>query len=212
MKKNAVVFGGTGEIGSAILKKLDKKDWSTIAVGRDTSLVTDIADYAFDVSFEDAARIEQTAYLISLEVEQIDLWVYAAGDIISARISEMKPGEWDRVLAANLTGAFYAVHYSLPLLAENAHIIFIGAVSERLQLPGLSAYAAAKSGLEAFATALKKEQRKKLVTVVRPGAVRTSFWDKVPMKLPSDAASPEKVAEKIIQAYQEGHQGHLDLI
>ena len=44
---------------------------------------------------------------------------------------------------------------------ENAHIIFIGAVSERLKLPGLSAYAASKAGLEAFAEVLGKEERKK---------------------------------------------------
>ena len=113
---------------------------------------------------------------------------------------------------ANLTGAFYSIHYSLPLLRENAHIFFIGAISERLQLPGLSAYAAAKTGLEAFATSLRKEQRKKRVTVVRPGAVKTSFWDKVPMKLPSDAASPAKVAQKILEAYQQGQQGFLDLV
>jgi len=50
------------------------------------------------------------------------------------------------------------------------------------------------------------------VTVVRPGAVKTTFWDKVPMKIPPDAASPEKVALKIIAAYQAGHQGNLDLV
>jgi len=37
----------------------------------------------------------------------------------------------------------------------------------------LSAYAATKSGLEAFADSLRKEQRKRRVLVVRPGAVAT---------------------------------------
>ena len=34
-------------------------------------------------------------------------------------------------------------------LAERAHLIYLGAYSEKLQLPGLGAYAAAKAGLEA---------------------------------------------------------------
>lgn len=212
MKKNALIFGAAGAIGSAVLKTLDKNKWKTIAVSRETSLIQDYADYVFDISFTDVSQIAQTAYLISQKVEGIDLWVYAAGDILSAKISDMRPEEWDRILMANLSGAFYTLHFSLPLLSEGAHIFLIGAVSERLRLPGLSAYAAAKSGLEAFAGVLRKEQRKKLVTVVRPGAVKTTFWDKVPMKIPPDAASPEKVALKIIAAYQAGHQGNLDLV
>lgn len=212
MEKKALIFGATGAIGNAILQKLGEERWTTIAVGRNASSIQKCADFTFDATFEDPIQLEHTAYLISQEQNDIDLWVYAAGDILSKKISNMDPGEWDRILMANLTGAFYSIHYCLPLLNEDAHIFFIGAISERLQLPGLSAYAAAKSGLEAFATSLRKEQRKKRVTVVRPGAVKTSFWDKVPMKLPSDAASPAKVAQKILEAYQQGQQGFLDLV
>lgn len=124
----------------------------------------------------------------------------------------MAPQDWDRIISANLSDVFYTYHHSLPLLDEGAHIFLIGAVSERLRLPGLAAYAAAKAGLEAFAEALSKEDRNKRITVVRPGAVATSFWDKVPLRLPKDAAPPEKVAEKIYEAYQSGHKGHLDLV
>jgi NAD(P)-dependent dehydrogenase (short-subunit alcohol dehydrogenase family) len=40
----------------------------------------------------------------------------------------------------------------------------------------------------------------------------TTLWDKVSLRLPSDAASPEKVADKIIEAYEAGHKGQLDLV
>ena len=50
------------------------------------------------------------------------------------------------------------------------------------------------------------------VTIVRPGAVATSFWDKVPLKAPADAAPPEKIAKKILEAYETKHKGQLDLI
>ena len=89
--------------------------------------------------------------------------------------------------------------------------MFLGAVSERMRLPGLSAYAAAKAGLEAFAEALRKEERKRRVIVVRPGAVNTEFWQKVPFKMPGSALSPEAVAEKVVEAVNAGHQGVLDL-
>ena len=210
--KNALVWGASGGIGRAILTKLNSDGWTTIAVARNTMSILSLADHEFETSFDDPGRVEQTAYLISQEAGEIDFWCYAAGEILQAKVSDMTPHDWHRILSANLTNAYHAIHYSLPLLRENAHIIFVGAVSERLKLPGLSAYAASKAGLEAFAVALSKEERKKHITVVRPGAVTTPLWDKVSLRLPADAASPDKVAEKIMEAYQAGHKGLLDLV
>lgn len=76
----------------------------------------------------------------------------------------------------------------------------------------LSACVAAKAGLEAFAEAVRKEERRKRVTVVRPGAVDTPFWEKGPMRKPKDAAAPEKVAQRILAAVAEEHSGQLDLV
>jgi NAD(P)-dependent dehydrogenase (short-subunit alcohol dehydrogenase family) len=210
--KNALVWGASGGIGQAILTKLNSDGWTTIAVSRDTSSIASLADHVFETHFDDPGRLAETAYLVSQEVGEIEFWCYAAGDILQAKVSDMSPEDWHRIISANLTNAYHAIHFSLPLLRENAHIVFIGAVSERLRLPSLSAYAASKAGLEAFAVALSKEERKKRITVVRPGAVRTPFWDKVSLRLPADAASPEKVAEKILEAYQTGHKGQLDLV
>jgi len=210
--KNAIVWGASGGIGRAILEKLNLEGWTSVAIARDTSEIAELADHVLDTGFDDASSIEQTVYLISQEVGDIDFWCYAAGDILYAKVFETEPQDWQTILSANLTNAYYAIHYSLPLLSENAHIIFVGAVSERLRLPGLSAYAASKAGLEAFAETLSKEERKKRITVVRPGAVSTPLWVKIPLRLPADAASPEKVAEKILEAHHSGHKGQLDLV
>jgi NAD(P)-dependent dehydrogenase (short-subunit alcohol dehydrogenase family) len=210
--KNALIWGASGGIGQALLTKLNAEGWTTMAVARNTHSISTLADHVFETPFDDPGRLEQTTYLISQEAGEIDFWCYAAGDILQAKVGDMDPKDWQKILSANLSNAYSAIHYSLPLLSEQAHIFFVGAVSERLKLPGLSAYAASKAGLEAFAVALSKEERKKRVTVVRPGAVATPFWDKVSLKLPANAASPEKVAEKILAAYHEGLKGQLDLV
>jgi NAD(P)-dependent dehydrogenase (short-subunit alcohol dehydrogenase family) len=190
--KTAMIWGAAGGIGQACLKILQENGWTTLGIARDTIAISDIATHTFDANFEDPSMVNQVVFLASQVADPIDLWIYAAGDIVSARVSDSQSSDWERIILANLTSAFYAIHSSLPLLHEEAHIFFLGAVSERLRLPGLSAYAATKAGLEAFAATLGKEQRKKRVTVVRPGAVATSFWDKVPLKVPADAAPPEK--------------------
>ena len=210
--KNALIWGASGAIGQAVLRKLNAEGWTTAGIVRDSLKIPQIADFVFETEFENPGYIEETAYLVSQEIGDINFWCYAAGDISSEKVSEMAPKDWQRIITANLNGAFFAIHYFLPLLTEIAHVFFIGAMSERLRLPGLSAYAASKAGLEALAESLGKEERKKRITIVRPGAVATPFWDKVPLRLPKDAAPAKKVAEKIYEAYLSGHKGNLDLV
>ena len=209
--KNAMIWGATGGIGRALTDALLAQGWQVLAIARDASLLDLAPEHRCEADLSDSFSVQNAVRSASFEIDQVDLWVYAAGDIISAQVGDMAPDTWQRILDANLNGAHMATHYSLPLLATDAHLFYLGAVSERLRLPGLAAYAAAKAGLEAYAEALRKEQRGRRVTVVRPGAVATPFWDKVPMRLPKDAASPEKVAKRILEAYDEGHHGLLDL-
>ncbi len=210
--KTAMVWGSSGAIGSAIINQLNREGWITVGLSREDSISSKVAKLEFKVNFGDTQNLEETTYLISQEVDEVNFWVYAGGDIMYQKVADMTPGNWQSVVDANLNNVFTAVHYSLPLLAESAHIFIIGAVSERLRLPGLAAYAASKAGLEAFAETLAKEERKKRVTIVRPGAVTTPFWDKVPLNLPKDAATAEKVAGKIYEAFLSEHKGKLDLV
>jgi NAD(P)-dependent dehydrogenase (short-subunit alcohol dehydrogenase family) len=208
--KTAMIWGASGGIGSALARKLAADGWQVIATVRNGEDVSGAA-LTIQADVTDARAVETAVLSAAYEVDSVDLWVYAAGDILSAKIEAMTPEDWRRIIDANLLGPYLTTHYSLPLLAEDAQLVFLGAVSERLRLPGLSAYAAAKSGLEAFAESLRKEQRKRRVLVVRPGAVATPFWDKVPLRLPKDAASPEKVSAKILEAYENSVSGTLDL-
>lgn len=210
--KTALIWGAQGGIGQAMVRKLDSEGWRTVAVGRHVEEIETLTTLHFEADVSKPYDVQKAVMAVSYEVEEVDLWIYAAGDITAVPVRDMQSDEWQRILNNNLTGAFLTAHHSMPLLAPDAHLFFLGAVSERLRLPGLSAYAAAKAGLEAFADALRKEERKRKVTVVRPGAVATSLWDKVPMTLPKNAATPEKVAGRIIEAYQQGQTGHLDLV
>jgi NAD(P)-dependent dehydrogenase (short-subunit alcohol dehydrogenase family) len=212
MMKRAMIWGAAGGIGQALTQALKDENWQVIAVSREADGLTAGADIQLEADVSDSFAVQNAVQSASFEVDEIDLWVYAAGDIVSAKIRETAPDAWRRVLDANLTGAYLTTHYSLPLLAADAHLFYLGAISERLRLPGLAAYAAAKAGLEAYADALRKEQRGRSVTVVRPGAVATPLWDKVPMRLPKDAATPGKVAQRILQAYEDNQSGTLDLI
>ncbi len=211
MTKTAMIWGAHGGIGQELVRQLVAQAWQVIAISRHAEKIEQLTPLSFAGDVSNAYEVQNAVTAASHEVTEVNLWVYAAGDITAVPIKNMALDQWQRILNNNLTGAFLTTRYSLPLLAPDAHLFYLGAISERLHLPGLAAYAAAKAGLEAFTDTLRKEERRRKVTIIRPGAVATPLWDKVPMNLPKNAASPAKVAAKIIEAYQQEEKGQLDL-
>ncbi len=209
--KTAMVWGAGGGIGKALVQRLMENDWEVVGVAREPGASAGVVSFSVAADVAHPEDVQQAVEQAQAAVGEVSLWIYAVGDIVSTRVSEISAEDWRRILDANLSGAFTAVQASLPLLSENVHMVFLGAVSERLHLPGLSAYAAAKAGLEALGDVLRKEQRGRRVTVVRPKAVDTDLWDKVPFSLPRGAMQPDELAERILAAHEEGHDGVLDV-
>jgi NAD(P)-dependent dehydrogenase (short-subunit alcohol dehydrogenase family) len=210
--KKAIIWGSEGGIGQAIVEKFLAEGWQVAALARDLSSSSQSADWSYQADFSQSGDMDQAGAWLQSTLEEADVMIYAAGDIASQKVAEGDPQRWEQIIDNNLTGIYHSLRVSLPILSETGHIFLLGAVSERLQLPGLSAYAAAKAGLEALAVSLSKEERKKKVTVVRPGAVDTPLWEKVPFKKPSHTYSPAQIADKIWEAYQADHKGQLDLV
>jgi NAD(P)-dependent dehydrogenase (short-subunit alcohol dehydrogenase family) len=209
--KKVLLWGSEGGIGQAVLNKFRDQGWEAAAAARTITGRSAAAEWKIQADFREIKDLERAgAELADLGVA-FDVFVFAAGDIASQKVGEGDPGQWKRILDNNLTAAYLTLQASLPVMKEDAAVILLGAVSERLRLPGLSAYAAAKAGLEALGTAFAKEARRKQVLVVRPGAVATGLWDKVPFKQPEQAYQPEQVADRIWEAYQQGETGQLDL-
>lgn len=209
--KTAMIWGASGGIGRALTALLDREKWTVLGVSRHPDDLADLTPHAFEADVADPTQVTRAVEAAGRVVPEVDLFVYAAGTIASERVKRMEEGTWQDILTANLTGAFLTTQASLPLLSSGAHLVYLGAYTDRLQLPGLSAYVAAKAGLAVFTEVLAKEHRRLRVTLVRPAAVDTDFWDLVPFSLPSGALTPDEVAEKILEAYENEHSGTLDL-
>lgn len=205
-----MIWGAAGGIGHALANTLSNSGWTVATISRHAADLEDVAAYNFEADVAKAREVEAAVLTAAYDLEPVKLWIYTVGDIAANPVSDLEPETWQRIIDANLTGPFLAAHYSMPLLAPDAHLIFVGAVSERLRLPGLSAYAASKAGLEAFGDAFRKEERGRRVTVIRPVAVNTPLWEKVPMRMPKDAGTPEAAAARILKAYEDGETGIVD--
>jgi 3-oxoacyl-[acyl-carrier protein] reductase len=207
----AMVWGAGGGIGRATVETLVEAGWTVVAAVRQAGDLASVTPHIIEADVTAPYAVEVAVNHAAQMVDAVDFWVYSVGDIVTAKVADLAPASWQRIIDANLTGAFLATHYSLPLLTDNAHLLYIGAVTERLRLPGFAPYVAAKSGLEAYAEALRKEERNRRVTVLRPGAVATPFWDKLPMRLPANAMTPHRVAERVLTLYNDGTTGTVDL-
>ncbi|MEW6180886.1 MAG: SDR family oxidoreductase [Chloroflexota bacterium] len=208
MSRTALIWGISGGIGSALARLLLEEGWQVAGTARNETEARKITPLAYEVDVANPHSVRDCVSAIAQEISSVDWWVYAIGDILSKSIMDTEETEWQRILAANLSGAFYAIHYSHPLLSDQAAVYFLGALSERMRLPGLGAYAAAKAGLEAFAEVLRKEIRRPVV-VVRPAAVDTAFWKKVPFRLPANALKTEELAKKVFSAYLNNYKESL---
>ncbi|MFB6215201.1 MAG: SDR family NAD(P)-dependent oxidoreductase [Candidatus Bipolaricaulia bacterium] len=209
--KSALVWGSSGGIGSATVEKLVAENWDVLAVSRSPA---NFGNSVTEVEIGDIRDPDEVATVADEhqdKLTKVDLWVYAIGDITSTRIADMDPEDWNRITETNLKGSFLTSRYSLPLLKDEAHMVFVGAVSERTQLPGLGAYVSAKAGLESFVEVLGKEERDRTISIVRPEAVDTPFWDKVSFDLPHGAREPEEVADRILEAYEQKEAGEVNI-
>ena len=207
----ALIWGASGGIGRALVARLVDAGHSVVAISRDTDDLQGLTAHVFQADPADEFAVRQAVLAAAQEFDQVDLLIYAAGDILAAKTREMQDSDLLRIFNANLIGAILTTMHSLPLLATDAYIIYLGAVHQRLQLPGYGAYAASKAALDTFAAVLAKEERQRRIAVIRPAAVETPLWEKVPLRLPAGALSPDALAEQILALIKDGATGVIDI-
>jgi len=207
----ALIWGASGGIGGALVRQLKSKDWRVFAAARNEGGIPTEADYTYRFDALLPNTISSIAPLIAPESDGIDLMVYAAGALRNGMLDRMVQDDYALVMNSNVTGAWLAAEASLPLMKEGGHLVFIGAYIEHLILPKMGAYAAAKAALAPLVSVMAKENRKFKFTLLRPGAVDTTFWTNAPFKLPKDAKPAQVVAEAILQRYESGESGDLNL-
>jgi NAD(P)-dependent dehydrogenase (short-subunit alcohol dehydrogenase family) len=155
--------------------------------------------HALDTSDKDT--VARTVSEIG-EQDGIDVLVLAAGaNIPDRRLDRLTPEAWDRLIAVNLSGAFYFVHAALPYLRETSgDAIIIGSVSGTWPDVSGAAYQASKLGVKGISRAAGVEEHERGVrfSTIMPGIVDTPILDNRPEPPPKEvrdaSLKPEDVA------------------
>ncbi|MCS6834976.1 MAG: SDR family NAD(P)-dependent oxidoreductase [Anaerolineae bacterium] len=208
---DALIWGASGGMGRALSSSLIAKGWRVFGAARHSEHIVGEATLALEFDARDENSIQQVVMRVAQESDNLKLVAYMAGELAYDRLDIIGLEGWERTFSSNVTGAFLTTTHSLNLVQEGSHFIYIGAYLDHLRVTKMGAYVAAKAALQELVTVLAKENRRHKFTLVRPGATDTPFWKQVSLRLPSNAKTPEQVAEAILARVEEGGSGDLDL-
>ncbi|HYG06618.1 MAG TPA: SDR family oxidoreductase [Stenotrophomonas sp.] len=140
---------------------------------RAAALQLDVANHATFPAFVQALR-EQ---LGQWQATQLHALVNNAGVGLYATIPETTASQFDDMVAIHLKGPYFLTQALLPLIADGGRILNVSSGLARFALPGSSAYAMMKGGIEVFTRYLAKELGPRGISVntIAPGAIETDF-------------------------------------
>ncbi len=127
----------------------------------------------FDAFFNEIKNALQQHWNVST----FDILVNNAGIIAHEMVVETSEATFDSLMNIQLKGPFFITQKALALLNDGGRIINVSTGLARFSIPGYGAYAAMKSGIEAFTRYLAKELGARQITVnaIAPGAINTDM-------------------------------------
>lgn len=200
--RRALVTGGSGDIGSAVCRRLAADGCEVVVhanrnLDRAQDVVARIHEsggrataVAFDVADADATR---AAMAELLQAGPVQIVVNNAGVHDDGPMAGMSEAKWKRVIDVSLHGFF---HVTQPLLLPMARtrwgrVVSVSSVSAVLGNRGQANYAAAKAALHGATKSLAREMGSRGITcnVVAPGVVEG--------RMAESAFSPEAIKQLV---------------
>jgi NAD(P)-dependent dehydrogenase (short-subunit alcohol dehydrogenase family) len=216
--KVAVVTGGGNGIGAATCRAFAAQGARVAVLDRDASAAESVAGGIADrggnatAHVADRAAFHVAATKIAEAAGGIDVLVNGAGTTVRQLIRDMRPEDWDRVIAVNLTGAFNGIQAVLPhMRRRGGAIINVASIAgQRISFGGTANYSASKAGLLGLTRHAAYELAPEGIRVnaVCPGPTATAFGGAIPseetkavraQKIPlGRMCEPEDIADPIL--------------
>ena len=207
----ALVTGGTGGIGTSIVKRLAEMGHKVATNYRDEARAhawqaqmqaagVEVALAHGDVSSpEDAEKMIRE---VERQLGAVDILVNNAGITRDATFHKMTSQQWNDVICTNLNSVFNVTRPVIEGMRERkwGRIIQISSINGQKGQYGQANYAAAKAGMHGFTISLAQENARFGITVntVSPGYIATDMV----------MAVPEEVRAKIVAQIPIGRLGN----
>ncbi len=194
----ALVTGGMGTIGTAIIEALHEGGCKAIATfkfpGDDNADLwsTNMAEKGIDVMVVecDVSDYDATKAAIAKVEEQcgpVDILVNAAGITRDNTLRKMTVDQWSAVIDVNLDSVFNCTQPLITGMTDRGwgRVINISSLNGQKGQFGQANYSAAKAGMHGFTKAVAQEVARKGVTVntVAPGYIDSPMINAVPEEI-----------------------------
>ncbi|HOV95738.1 MAG TPA: acetoacetyl-CoA reductase [Thermomonas sp.] len=206
----ALVTGGTGGIGTAIVKRLADMGHKVVTNYRNEEKARAWQDKmkaeGYDVTIVkgDVTSPQEAAAMVQ-EIEQklgpVEILINNAGITRDGTFHRMKADQWGDVINTNLNSCFNVTRQVIEGMRERkwGRVIQISSINGLKGQYGQANYAAAKAGMHGFTISLARENARNGVTVntISPGYIATDMV----------MAVPEDVRAKIVADIPTGRLG-----
>ena len=152
--RSALVTGAGRGIGEAIARRLAAGGARVLVADIDGDAAARVAGsvdgIAATADVTDDAQVEAMVRTCTERLGGLDIAVNNAGiGGAMAPTADYPPGEWDRVIAVNLTAVFTCMRHEIAVMRAAGHgaIVNIASVMAQVAFPTISAYVAAKHGV-----------------------------------------------------------------
>ncbi|HAL72931.1 MAG TPA: short-chain dehydrogenase [Verrucomicrobiales bacterium] len=192
-QKIALVTGGSRGLGRNIALQLARSGADIILTYRNRQSEAEAVVAELEALGRKAAAIPLEVgdtkgfahFTTALQQTLADRWqtshfhflVNNAGIDSRAPFAETTEEDFDALFNIHLKGVYFLTQKLLPVLADGGAIVNLSTGLARFSVPGYSAYAAMKGGIEVFTRYLAKElgPRRIRSNVVAPGVIETDF-------------------------------------
>jgi len=191
--KVAVVTGSTSGIGLAMAEALAGAGANVVlnGFGDAAAIAASMDRIAAETGATlrhhgaDMSKPEEIAAMIAFaeaELGGVDILVNNAGIQHTAPIAEFPPAMWEKIIAINLSSAFYGMQHALPAMRRRGwgRIINTASAHGLVASVNKAAYVAAKHGIIGLTKVAALETAEEPITVnaICPGWVRTPLVEK----------------------------------
>lgn len=197
--KVALVAGGAGGIGSAIVRRFQEAG-ATVAVADVPGAKVSGGSTFFPCNLADAKETAGVVDALAQAFPRLDILVHAAGVTRDAVLWKMSAQAWDEVLHVNLDSAFHLLHGAAPLLrqAGSASVVLVTSINGERGKFGQSNYAASKAGMIGLGRTAARELGRfgVRVNMIAPGLIQSGMTADLPADV-VDRAREESVLGRV---------------
>jgi 3-oxoacyl-[acyl-carrier protein] reductase len=171
------VTGGNRGIGLAIARAFEANGDRVAVTHRGSGAPQGVFGVRCDVT--SAEEVDAAFAAVEAELGPVEILVSNAGITDDTLLLRMSEDSFQRVLDANLTGAYRVAKRAAQgmLRARRGRMIFISSVVALIGSPGQANYAASKAGLIGLARSIARELGSRSITanVIAPGFIDTDM-------------------------------------